>query len=141
MLTPKQAMFVKEYLKDLNGTQAAIRAGYSKKTANAIATENLAKPFIAGAVKVEMDKRAEKVDIDAEWVLREAKRTYEACHEADNLPAAVSALKLVGTHINIQAFSETRRLAGDSANPLFPAGFTINIAPTPNLLTDATSED
>ena len=42
-LTPKQQCFVEEYLVDLNATQAAIRAGYSKKTAKTIAAQNLAK--------------------------------------------------------------------------------------------------
>ncbi len=44
MLTAKQQRFCDEYLVDLNATQAAIRAGYSKKNANNIASENLAKP-------------------------------------------------------------------------------------------------
>lgn len=42
-LTDKQKQFCNEYLKDLNATQAAIRAGYSQKTANRIASENLSK--------------------------------------------------------------------------------------------------
>ncbi len=50
-LEPRQRKFVMEYLKDFNGTQAAIRAGYSKKTAFVIASENLIKPNIAEAVK------------------------------------------------------------------------------------------
>ena len=43
-LTDKQEMFCREYLIDLNATQAAIRAGYSAKTANRTASENLSKP-------------------------------------------------------------------------------------------------
>ena len=45
-LTNKQLLFCNEYLADFNGTQAAIRAGYSKKTARQIAVENLSKPVI-----------------------------------------------------------------------------------------------
>ncbi len=45
-LNDKQKRFCEEYLKDMNGTQAAIRAGYSEKTANRIASENLSKPDI-----------------------------------------------------------------------------------------------
>jgi len=45
-LTPKQRLFVAEYLKDFNATQAAMRAGYSKKTAYSIGQENLKKPEI-----------------------------------------------------------------------------------------------
>ena len=49
-LTPKQQRFVAEYLKDLNATQAAIRAGYSAKTARSVGAENLTKPGIMAAV-------------------------------------------------------------------------------------------
>ena len=49
-LTPKQQMFVAEYLKDLNATQAAIRAGYSKKTADEIGRQLLGKTWVAAAV-------------------------------------------------------------------------------------------
>ena len=45
-LTAKQEMFCKEYLVDLNATQACIRAGYSKKTARSLGCENLTKPYI-----------------------------------------------------------------------------------------------
>lgn len=48
-LTAKQRRFVQEYLIDLNATQAAIRAGYSKKSACAIGLENLGKPMIKQA--------------------------------------------------------------------------------------------
>ena len=47
-LTAKQMRFCEEYLIDFNATQAAIRAGYSKKTAKEIGCENLTKPNIAG---------------------------------------------------------------------------------------------
>ena len=50
-LTFKQRKFVIEYMKDLNATQAAIRAGYSKKTARIIASENLTKPHTLGTQK------------------------------------------------------------------------------------------
>lgn len=49
-MTPKQERFVAEYLIDLNATQAAIRAGYSEKTARSIASELLTKPDIAAVV-------------------------------------------------------------------------------------------
>ena len=45
-MTNKQKLFVQEYLKDLNATQAALRAGYSPKTAGATGAENLKKPEI-----------------------------------------------------------------------------------------------
>ena len=70
-LTNKQKAFVKEYLVDLNATQAAIRAKYSKKTAGAIGEENLKKPDIAKAIQAEMDKRGKRTEITADKVLQE----------------------------------------------------------------------
>jgi phage terminase small subunit len=70
-LTAKQELFVKEYLIDLNATQAAIRAGYSEKTAEVIASENLRKPNITSAIQKAMDKRSKRLEISAESVLQE----------------------------------------------------------------------
>lgn len=55
-LTPKEKLFVQEYLIDLNATQAAKRAGYSEKSAYAIGAENLKKPKIATAIAEEIEK-------------------------------------------------------------------------------------
>ncbi len=68
-LTDKQRRFVEEYLVDLNATQAAIRAGYSKKTARAVGSENLTKPDIQAAVAEAQQARSERTKIDADWVL------------------------------------------------------------------------
>ncbi len=58
-LTPKQEKFCLEYVKDLNGTQAAIRAGYSEKTAKEQAAQNLTKLNIQERVE-ELKKKSEK---------------------------------------------------------------------------------
>lgn len=68
-LTPKQQRFVEEYLIDLNATQAAIRAGYSEKTAKSIGQENLTKPDIQKAIEEAQNKRTEQTKIDAAYVL------------------------------------------------------------------------
>jgi phage terminase small subunit len=65
-LNAKQEAFVREYLIDSNGTQAAIRAGYSAKTAYSIGNENLKKPEIVKAIEEGRAKLAEKVDIAKE---------------------------------------------------------------------------
>ncbi|APB77396.1 terminase small subunit [Paenibacillus polymyxa] len=70
-LTDKQNMFVKEYLIDLNATQAAIRAGYSKKTARKIGNENLTKPDIQAAIEKAMADRSKRTEITADRVLQE----------------------------------------------------------------------
>lgn len=70
-LTPKQEAFVREYLIDLNATQAAIRAGYSAKTADRIGPELLGKTCVAEAIATAKAKRAERVEVTADMVLRE----------------------------------------------------------------------
>ncbi|NHB92962.1 terminase small subunit [Photorhabdus cinerea] len=69
-LTDKQEMFCCEYLVDLNATQAAIRAGYSESTARNIGCENLAKHNIQSRIAELKSKRNERVQVDAEYVLR-----------------------------------------------------------------------
>lgn len=69
-LTDKQEMFCREYLIDLNATQAAIRAGYSVKTANRTASENLSKPDIQNRIAELKNKRNEDVGINAAYVLQ-----------------------------------------------------------------------
>ncbi|HHG9988384.1 TPA: terminase small subunit [Yersinia enterocolitica] len=69
-LTDKQELFAREYLKDLNATQAAIRAGYSEKSAAAQGCENLIKPNIAERIIELKGARNEEVGIDAAYVLR-----------------------------------------------------------------------
>ncbi|MBF7694036.1 terminase small subunit [Acinetobacter pollinis] len=70
-LTPKQQRFVDEYLIDLNATQAAIRAGYSEKTAKDIGCENLAKPNIKEAIEKAQNKRIARTEITQDMVLQE----------------------------------------------------------------------
>lgn len=55
-LTRKQRRFVEEYCADFNGTQAAVRAGYSRRTARSIGSENLAKPDVAAAILERLDE-------------------------------------------------------------------------------------
>lgn len=73
-LNPKQRSFVIEYLKDKNATQAAIRAGYSAKTAQQISSELLLKPVISKAISDVIGSQAEKAEIDGIIVLRELYR-------------------------------------------------------------------
>lgn len=71
--TDKQRKFINEYLIDLNATQAAIRAGYSKKTAQRMGSENLLKPVIKGEIAEKQQKLALKTEISQERVLQEEK--------------------------------------------------------------------
>lgn len=68
-LNDKQEMFCLEYLVDLNATQAAIRAGYSEKTANRIASQMLTKLDIQERISELKSKRNERVEVNSDWVL------------------------------------------------------------------------
>ncbi|MCJ7587525.1 MAG: terminase small subunit [Candidatus Aminicenantes bacterium] len=70
-LGPKQARFVEEYLVDLNATQAAIRAGYSRKTAEAQGSRLLRNVKVADAIATAQAKRSERLEITADMWLRE----------------------------------------------------------------------
>lgn len=70
LLTQKQQRFCDEYLIDLNATQAAVRAGYSVKTAQAISTENLSKPLVKEYLAKLIKDRSERTKIDADYVLK-----------------------------------------------------------------------
>lgn len=125
-LTDKQELFAREYLKDLNATQAAIRAGYSEKTARSVGSENLTKPDIQEYIAHLNQERLSRVQIDADYVLRQAVKLHERCMQevepitdrrgeeitdeqgrkiyGFDAKGAAAALKLVGDHINVQAF-------------------------------------
>jgi phage terminase small subunit len=94
-MTPKQARFVAEYLIDLNATQAAIRAGYSKKTAYSIGEELLRKPEITAAVEKGRSALMVKTNITAERVLEEMGRL--AFSDVRNLFAPDGSLKPLHT--------------------------------------------
>lgn len=73
-LSAKQQLFILEYLVDKNATQAAIRAGYSVRTARKIATENLSKPVIKAAINAEIEKQKARITFTADQVLEELAR-------------------------------------------------------------------
>ena len=70
-MSPKQKAFCEEYLIDLNATQAAIRAGYSKKTAQEQGARLLSNVIVSAYVRELMQKRSERTQIEADWVLKE----------------------------------------------------------------------
>ena len=88
-LTAKQRRFVQEYMVDLNGTQAAVRAGYSEHTATAISTENLSKPAIATALQSAQAEQGERTRINAEWV---------QARLVENIERAMQAVEVIDRH-------------------------------------------
>jgi phage terminase small subunit len=95
-LTQKQERFVEEYLIDLNATQAAIRAGYSAKRADAIGFENLRKPEIAKVIARRRAELSGALEITQERVLRERARLAffdpRKLFSADGTPKAITEL-------------------------------------------------
>jgi len=77
-MSPKAERFVQEYLCDLNATQAAIRAGYSPRTAAAAASRLLSKVNVRSLVEKAAAARSERTQIDADWVLRRLQGEAEA---------------------------------------------------------------
>lgn len=69
-MTEKQKRFCDEYLIDLNATQAAIRAGYSERTAYSIGTENLRKPEISAYINSRMEEKNKELIADQDEVLK-----------------------------------------------------------------------
>lgn len=69
-MTDKQKRFCDEYLIDLNATQAAIRAGYSEKTAASIGAENLIKPNVSEYIKKRLDEKEKALIADQDEILR-----------------------------------------------------------------------
>lgn len=80
-LSEKQKTFCLEYLKDLNGTQAAIRAGYSKNTAHVTCAQLLDKKHVRDYITKRQEKRVAQLKIDANYVLKRL-------HEIDTLDVA-----------------------------------------------------
>ena len=100
-LTPKQRRFVEEYAKDCNATQAAIRAGYSEKSAYSIGDENLRKPEVAAAIAERAAKLTEAAEVTSVDVLRGLKTEAERTGEDASHAARVSAWGHLGKFLGM----------------------------------------
>jgi len=78
-MTNKQLRFIHEYMIDMNGTQAAIRAGYSKKTAKVQSSALLTIPDIRAEIRRLQDEQADKSKLSAQWVLDRLIENAERC--------------------------------------------------------------
>jgi phage terminase small subunit len=115
-LTDKQKRFCEEYLIDLNATQAAIRAGYSAKTAKSIGQENLTKPDILQYVKNKQERISKKTEVTQEWVLERLVQVHDRCMQVEPVrdregnetgeyvfkdSGAIKSLELLGKHVGM----------------------------------------
>lgn len=115
-LTDKQERFCQEYMIDSNATQAAIRAGYSAKTAQEQGSQHLSKLIIQTRIKELQDKLSSKLQITAEKVLRDIEAVRVRCMQGEPVldregnptgewkfeaHAALKASELQGKHIKL----------------------------------------
>ena len=119
MLTPKQQRFVDEYLVDSNGTRAAIRAGYSPRTANEQASQLLAKLSVASAVRQQQQALADRNELTQDWVIQRIVENVERAmqiqavrDEAGNVveytyqgSVANKALEMLGRFLGLNGFA------------------------------------
>lgn len=95
-MTPKQQQFCQEYVVDLNATQAAVRAGYSERTARQIASENLSKPDIQEEIRMVMEQRRQRTEISADWVIHHLRELVERSMQIE--PARDEENRVIGTY-------------------------------------------
>jgi len=129
-ITPKQSLFVAEYLVDLNATQAAIRSGYSEKTAEQIGYQMIQKTSVKSAIQEAMDKRVERTAITADYVLKTIQDTIERCKQAEPVKdkdgatgeykfdstAVLKGCELLGKHLKL--FTDKTELTGADGKPI-----------------------
>ncbi len=144
-LKPKQERFCQEYIIDLNATQAAIRAGYSKKTANANVTRLMVNDGIQDRIAELTAKQNKRTEIDADFVLKElagvvknskklipvvigGKKTKKRIYA--NAAAVNKALELLGRHFGM--FTDKAELTGKNGDPLIKERELITRAMTPD---------
>ena len=138
-LTDKQKEFVRQYLVDLNATQAAIRAGYSMKTAYRQGADLLQKTSIREAIEKAQAKRARRVEVTQDYVLSNlvevVERTMQRAPVLDrkgeqvrdeegravwtfDAKGANRALELLGKHLGIFADKVKAEVSGPDGGPV-----------------------
>ncbi len=95
---------------DLNATRAAIRAGYSEKTAKSVGHENLIKPDIQAAIAKAMEARSERIEIDQNMVVHGLLTEARFKGRGSSHSARVSAWAHLGKHLSM--FAENLNLGG-----------------------------
>jgi phage terminase small subunit len=115
-LTPKQAAFVREYLVDMNATRAATRAKYSKRTAEQQGHRLLRNAGVAKAVASALQKRAERLELTQDTVVRGLLIEAEDRSRGASHSARVSAWTALGKHLGI--FVEKHEHTGAGGGPV-----------------------
>jgi phage terminase small subunit len=98
ILTDKQKIFIESYVSSRNATQAALDAGYSAKTARAMGSENLTKPYIKDVIDARLAELTRKFSIETEDIL---KRLEHEAKTAKNASDRLRANELLGKYKGI----------------------------------------
>jgi phage terminase small subunit len=113
----RRQRFVEEYLVDLNAKEAAIRAGYSPKTAKQIGHKLRKDPVIDAAIVAAQAKRSKKTGIVAEDVVEEIRKIAFATNE--KATDKLRALELLAKHINVRdLFPQRMEVTGKDGGPI-----------------------
>lgn len=112
----KVARFVAEYVIDLNGKQAAIRAGYSPRTAESQASRLLSNAKVKSAVASAKRKIASKLELTAEKVLADIERISNKAERSRQYNAAIRGKQLLGQHLKL--FTEKHEHGGIGGGPV-----------------------
>ena len=117
-LSPKQERFAREYLLDLNATQAAIRAGYSAKTAQEQASRLLSNVMVAARIAELKQERADKVAVTAADVLKGVIEVTLLAREEGDLKTALKGYELQGKHIGMWTEKVQQEVSGPGGGPV-----------------------
>ena len=109
-LAPKRQRFVAEYLKDLNATQAAIRTGYSPRSAEVTGCRLLRDAKVSQAIAAGRERLGERAELSAAKVLEDLTRIARKAEEAEQFSPAAKCLELLGKHLAM--FTDRTELAG-----------------------------
>lgn len=139
-LTAKQQAFVDQYVIDLNGTQAAIRAGYSAKAAGQIANDLLKVPKVEEAIAAVLKKKTDDAQITATWVLETIQEVVKDAKADKDRTNALRGLELLGKYLKL--FEKQEQQGGvtvviTSALPVAPGQQVIDVTTEPIALPPA----
>ena len=115
-LTTKQQRFCEEYLKDLNASRAILRAGYKTANPNRVGHELMQKEGVRFALDGLMAERAEKVKVDANFVIQKILKSLERAEKKENETAVLRASELIAKHLGM--FVEKSEISGPEAGAI-----------------------
>lgn len=137
----RREIFIREYLKDLNATRAAIAAGYSENGARVQGVRLLTNPNVKKRIEQLLAKKTEKLDITVDYVLSTIQDTIERCRQAKpvldkkgnpvmvatpagelaaayvfNSLGVLKGCELLGKYLKL--FTDRQEISGDASNPI-----------------------